>query len=960
MITAFLMIGVQTDAVKGESGQGQPQCTAAPVPRLAVGIKGQLTPTTEGQAAVPVRLREAPGKSSPLVGQILPDGNFQVVSGPKCKDGLWWWQVVNGSLLGWLAEGDSSGYFVEPLNGFGPVSAATPSMSATSAVPPTLPPVVAPRPDKSFAPFTIGSIDSSANVPAYAIAPDFGNVMLTQPLSDSQLKLIQSNGFVVSPGNFQEFYAAYQAARSANDPLFITTDSLLDTANRVLSRLQSTTEEHALLPALRTLHEQLLVSCDTIYQQVKGSSWEDAARRTVAFVAVGARLADPEANVPAYAADLVNAEVANIRSANGVGTSAVFPNLPNGEDWTQYAPSGHYAASDSLQTYFRLLTYDGRMIFHLDNAEETQSALLLSLAVRAAKVNGKPGPTAWDDLYQTLAFFTGQSDTSTLSQYLALIDQVYGPNADSRVVQAKGIDAFTSIAVGQPRTRGISTVTSDTSDNFTQRQGLRLFGPPFAWDDYVFAQLTELNVGTTKQPRTLPMPLDVISALGSDRALQILDKQGALAYLNYPEQMNKVRVEIGALDDNDLTGTLDGAWLDIARALNQPAPAGYPGFMLNQPYLDRNLFSTLARYVQRKHDAPPGQQALAGPTASNQPSASPARNGTKGQPLLPRSPQNYVEPQPQVWARLAALAEMIRTGLASRGYLSSSNASVLQQLTDVARRLQADSVLELKGQPLPSDEQARLAAYGDDLESLLQAAQVSSSQPVIFDLATDPSQNRVLQIGTGSLTDEYVVVPLDGKLILAHGIADSYYELIRSGQQRFSDDSWEQALSSNKPPALPGWTFTFLAQDALDPSLLAAIQTYRSGLVRALWDSPIASYAQYAQLGSSASDADKYLASELVPLARAHQFEGRQLLGLNFRTIKSPDSHTLSLVVDETWHGELHNDGADESSDGPRIGERGPYSVEMTYTFTKDSSGHWSLDSVSQSGQTPGWTSTVQ
>jgi len=51
--------------------------------------------------------------------------------------------------------------------------------------------------------------------------------------------------------------------------------------------------------------------------------------------------------VPAYANDLVQAELSLIDQAGGISPSPIFPGLENGEDYTQYIPRGHYTKASS-------------------------------------------------------------------------------------------------------------------------------------------------------------------------------------------------------------------------------------------------------------------------------------------------------------------------------------------------------------------------------------------------------------------------------------------------------------------------------------------------------------------------------------------------------------------------------------------------------------------------------------
>ncbi len=100
------------------------------------------------------------------------------------------------------------------------------------------------------------------------------------------------------------------------------------------------------------MNRALLAQADAQYNQLKGGAWEDAALRSVAFLAVGSRLLDPAAEVPAYAEDLANQELALVNAAEGMQPSPLFPGLEFGEDYTQYIPRGHYTRSDALKGLF--------------------------------------------------------------------------------------------------------------------------------------------------------------------------------------------------------------------------------------------------------------------------------------------------------------------------------------------------------------------------------------------------------------------------------------------------------------------------------------------------------------------------------------------------------------------------------------------------------------------------------
>lgn len=83
-------------------------CQGLLPPQLTVGGQGQVTP------GLPNKVRSQAGSSAAQIGAIPGEGVFQVVGGPACAEGLWWWQVNYNGLIGWTANGDSSEYWVKP------------------------------------------------------------------------------------------------------------------------------------------------------------------------------------------------------------------------------------------------------------------------------------------------------------------------------------------------------------------------------------------------------------------------------------------------------------------------------------------------------------------------------------------------------------------------------------------------------------------------------------------------------------------------------------------------------------------------------------------------------------------------------------------------------------------------------------------------------------------------------
>ncbi len=84
-------------------------CPGAPTPHLVVGAQARVVLNTS-----PNNLRDAPVSGAVLL-QIPAGGAFTVLAGPTCDHLMNWWQVDYNGTVGWTAEGDASGYWLEPL-----------------------------------------------------------------------------------------------------------------------------------------------------------------------------------------------------------------------------------------------------------------------------------------------------------------------------------------------------------------------------------------------------------------------------------------------------------------------------------------------------------------------------------------------------------------------------------------------------------------------------------------------------------------------------------------------------------------------------------------------------------------------------------------------------------------------------------------------------------------------------
>ena len=356
-------------------------------------------------------------------------------------------------------------------------------------------------------------------------------------------------------------------------------------------------------------------------------------------------------------------------------------------------------------------------------------------------------------------------------------------------------------ALPPPKINSMYTLINENRDD--QTKGMRVMGQRFVIDAYVFQQLVWREVGTMSKQRDLPKALDLFAALGSDQAYNNLAAQGENQYINYDTQMNKVKGQLANISTDNWTQNLYWSWLYNLRPLTQKYGQGYPTFMQSQAWQNKMLLTGVGSYTELKHDTILyAKQVL-------------AERGGGPEEL----PTGYVEPIPEMYARMAALIQMTRTGLEQRNLLDPDIGDALKRMEDNANTLQSIAIKELSNQAITDTEKDFIAYWGANIETLTYLARDNDDQngtamgnddaSLIADIAT--GQGGVLEEGTGHPSLIYVVVPVNGKLELAEGAVYNQYEFTVSPSTRLTDQQWQQMLDGGKAPKQEDWKTSIMA-----------------------------------------------------------------------------------------------------------------------------------------------------
>lgn len=320
--------------------------------------------------------------------------------------------------------------------------------------------------------------------------------------------------------------------------------------------------------------------------------------------------------------------------------------------------------------------------------------------------------------------------------------------------------------------------------------------------------------------RGLPRGLDVMAGLGSSVALRVLEQEGDTAYQHYDSRLAEVRKAMAGLKPADWSGSLYMLRLAAVKDLLSNPPAT-SRFMRSPAWSAKQLQAGVGSWTELKHDTilytkqsySMAQSAMAGMGKAGAP------------PPKPRLTRGFVEPEPVVYARLAAGMEGLRDRLDALGY--PRDQALDENLTNFAgllRSLEIISRKELDGRPLSDQEYDLIWNIGERLGLYLGFPHHTDinmrfmdpddrRMPIVADVATEVNSKQVLEQALGWPRIVYVLAPVHGTQTVCEGLIYSYYEFKQPMSKRLTVEEWRRLLSSPSAPTRPRWTDLFMAPE---------------------------------------------------------------------------------------------------------------------------------------------------
>jgi hypothetical protein len=710
-----------------------------------------------------------------------------------------------------------------------------------------------------FADYIPYEFTGEVKVPQYKVKKDLSNIVnlkqFTDPdyffsvanLTKEAKDKIAQNGFVVDDSASRtEFFGVYEDNRYSYAPSFITTDSTTHTFHQMFDYVLKNLEQEKLSGILKDLSDRLVKGSLAQYKALKGTDFENAAMRNIAFYSTGAKLLDSDYDVPAQVKDYVAKETDLIERHD---SPEVSPILNMGEaftdpteyqlmDYTQYIPRGHYTKSEELKAYFKAQMWYGQATLRSAYEDEVKSAVLQTVLLK-----NKENEESWYALFSPISFFVGECDDITYLQYEEALTSAYGKDFTDLNPATDPNTATDAQAMTEPQPKAVLKTISEPEkfaaawaiikkleapkinsvpvfnediqpDTGKAITGFRFLGQRFTIDASIFQQLMERQT----PGRMLPKALDIPAAFGSELATGILEKEGEMdKYPEYGPNLQKVQDYTKSIDAGTWTSNLYWSWLYTLRPLTETAAATgtdtgtLPLFMQNEAWRLKSLNTFEGSWTELKHDTL---------LYAKQPMAEMGGDGWDEQETP--DDRGYVEPNPVFYGRLAALIGMTTDGLKTRDLLTPEAEESLDVLHDIARNLTTISEKELTGEALTDEEYEKIRNYGGELEHIWAFSQkeepaTASDISMLFehpgaivaDIAT--GDGKVLEEATGYAKTIYVAFPRDGKVALGRGVVYSQYEFTLPVSDRMTDEEWHKRLTEGNLPAVADWKKPFMA-----------------------------------------------------------------------------------------------------------------------------------------------------
>lgn len=687
--------------------------------------------------------------------------------------------------------------------------------------------------------YPAGSFKAEANVPSGTVSylDVIDNVY---HLTDDEKSLIKKHGFLVTERlRKNNFVQQYSDIWAKDLPVFISADAILHAFHYYYVEILQQVEKGALLPQVTNLLAAMHLRLPDLAVKYAGQpAMAQMLKDVDVYLTVPRRLLGENA-FPYYPENSATiSEILKLINAEKFEVYPFFSAHCKEIDFSQFRPRGHYAEDAALAKYFRAMTWLGRIEIDLlrpqadtlicppqtsqDIQRQIIDAVLISELMELAGAN-----SLYEEIEKVLSFWVGEQDNVTLPNLRSLIESLNLTDA-SRLLDTLVVrdfqDALKTKAWAFQRILSQVLASDPLSPEIAVPASVFvLFGQRFVIDSYVTGSVVydKILYNGNKVCRLFPSTLDNLFAHGNSAAAQLLIPE--LEQYHYSTNLAALRYLIDSYDDEFWNSSIYSMWLKTIRTLNPPeAKDQLPPFMQTGAWWQQKMNTQLSSWTELRHD-----HLLYA-----------KQSYTSGQACS--YPCGYVEPVPQTFESLRALAEVAHAKFSDLPFnnpqLKSEILGYFKLLLGVTGKLATIAGKELSGTPLDPSESSFIGdmlywggcrtligwylklLLGPSYEGMAYETE-NFTDHLVADYHTTPTDCNgnmmgwVSHAGTGAVDLAIVVAPdAGGKMIAYAGPVASYHEYVTTNFQRLTDAEWSGTFLASAPR--PNWVNLYLADMA--------------------------------------------------------------------------------------------------------------------------------------------------
>lgn len=543
-----------------------------------------------------------------------------------------------------------------------------------------------------------------------------------------------------------EFYALYDKVNGDRDykkrtqanAVFFTSDVFMFAFARLYEEVLKEMENKVFFPAMKNLSETFFQQADLKVKESHGAEkakWikiRNYAAVPYALLATAKQPltrvdyqnggGDPEALRAANAADdktadtietatafvknlliddasknVIIADLQTVFKAEGKGQPKIFEaefkeykdltGIDFFVDFTQFTPRSHYTSSSLRRQYFRAMNWYIQLPFFIKSPALTEYAFGLTqlMSENPQQLND------YNKLEAAINFMVGSSDDLMPVDYMSALNAAKGQADEEKAIMNYLINArpprIKSLAAQYP------TVGDVQSDDVTLlTKGMRFFSGKFIIDSYWTDMLTQgdeaVLPGFTQKLPPMASSLEVMTLLGSDYAkskIPTLDFYKPETKEAIDQMMAQLAEENAKLDASYWQNSIYNSWLWTIQGLfswQKENKAQLPKFMQSAMWDIKSLMTGAAFWTHGRH---------ATLLYAKQSFAELGGGGDVCDPReIPPPAKSFIEPQPEVYARLKYMAEKMKTGLEEQKF-ELDNLYKLGSYVDLMNKVQGYS-----------------------------------------------------------------------------------------------------------------------------------------------------------------------------------------------------------------------------------------------------------------------------